>query len=340
MKRLLIAFSLVFLIFIGFCAHVGHRMWTDFSTPGSLDKEKFIIIPQGYGLKAISTLLEENALIDDAFVFYWGARLRGLGSALRAGEYKIEAHLSPEDLIHLLVSGKVYQHKYTAAEGLTSSMIVGQLQSEEALSGEIHSIPEEGTLLPETYNFVKGESRTHVIERMKMAQSAYLDKLWQSRPSDCLIKTKEDLVILASIIEKETALAQERPFISAVFQNRLKIGMPLQSDPTVAYALYVDQGRSLNQALTKADLGYASSYNTYLHRGLPPKPICNPGKASLEAVLHPHTSKDLYFVADGTGGHVFSSTLKDHQQNHVKWRKIRREMKAAQLNKESSTRNP
>ena len=226
-----------------------------------------------------------------------------------------------------LFQEKVYQHKFTAAEGLTTAQIVEHLSSLTALEGQIQKLPEEGTLLPETYYFSQGDLRQKIIKRMETAQKIFMDRLWRTRPLDSPFQTKTEALILASIVEKETGLPQERPLIAAVFINRLKKGMALQSDPTISYILHKEQGRTLNEGLTKNDLKYSSPFNTYQNRGLPPHPICNPGQASLEAVFKPAPSKALYFVADGTGGHVFSTTLKEHQKNHAKWRKIRQNLK-------------
>lgn len=331
MKRLALAFSLVFILLCLLSSLGFYHFSRTFTERGSLSTDRLLSIPQGATLNEISRLLEKEGIIKDAFVFYWGARLKGDGGRLQAGEYEFKAAMSPQDVLALLVSGKVYQHKYTAAEGLTSEKIIEQIKALEPLVGDIARIPEEGALLPETYLFSRGETRQKLVNRMTAARNALLETLWRNRPSQCPFHTQEEAVVLASIVEKETALAQERPLIAAVFLNRLRKQMPLQSDPTVVYVLYKEKAYSLNHGLSKADLGYESPYNTYLHKGLPPTPICNPGKASLKAVFYPALSDALYFVADGTGGHIFSETLKMHQVNHAKWRKIRKELKKEQL---------
>lgn len=339
MRRLGIAFSLLFLLLVCAGYYTYSKFRNYFQSPGSLSQTKILVIPPGKGLAQIANLLVTEGVIKDSFAFYWGVRLQQKGRQLKAGEYEFPAAISPKQVVDLLISGKVYQHKITIPEGLTTDQILKEIKQSDILSGPISNPPMEGSLLPETYLFMRGDTRQALIERMQKDQNKILDQLWQNRSSDCPFKTKKEAIILASIVEKETALPKERPLIAAVFLNRLQKGMLLQSDPTVTYLLHKQSERPLNQALTKMDLKIKSPYNTYVYKGLPPGPICNPGKASLKAVFHPAPSQALYFVADGSGGHVFSTSLKEHQKNHRKWRKIRLErlkIQRAEANKDKS----
>lgn len=282
------------------------------------------VIPPKISARAIGNLLEKEGIIPSQKIFYWSIRLRGLGAKLRSGEYHFPKRRSLESVIEKLCRGDVVYHRLTLAEGLTSREIISLIQGETKLRGAIAITPLEGSLLPETYTFFRGESRQNILSQMKKAMDKTLSDLWERFQGKTLLKSKDDLLILASIVEKETALDRERPHIAAVFLNRLRKGMPLQTDPTVIYAFEVIEGKSFERTLTRDDLKVVSPYNTYLIQGLPPGPICHPGKASLEAVLSPLESDDLFFVADGTGGHVFSKTYKEHSRNHNLWREIKK----------------
>lgn len=227
-----------------------------------------------------------------------------------------------EEALAKLVEGDTVVRKVTVPEGLTSTEIVALINEAEGLSGEIESVPPEGSLLPETFHFTYGDPRNALIERMQADMKRLLDGLWEGRAEDLPISTPEEAVILASIIEKETAVAGERPQVASVFVNRLNRGMPLQSDPTVVYALTDGEG-PLGRPLTRQDWKVDSPYNTYANSGLPPGPIANPGRESLEAALQPAETEFLYFVADGSGGHAFAKTLAEHNRNVAKWRRIR-----------------
>ncbi len=283
-----------------------------------------LIIPPKMSAKAIGILLEKEGVIPSWKIFYWSARLRGFGNQLRSGEYRFPEVRSLESVIEKLHRGDIVYHRLTLAEGLTSRDIKLLLQREEKLQGDVADTILEGALLPETYTFFRGESRQNIISQMQSAMGQTLSELWERYKDKTALRSQEEVLILASIVEKETALEKERPHIAAVFLNRLKKGMPLQTDPTVIYAFELIERKSFDRALTRDDLKVDSPYNTYLIRGLPPTPICHPGKASLEAVLNPLVSDDLFFVADGTGSHVFSKTYKEHSQNHSQWRRIRK----------------
>jgi UPF0755 protein len=224
----------------------------------------------------------------------------------------------------LIVSGKTVVRRLTVAEGLTTAQVLDLLDATDGLEGRIAERPPEGSLLPETYHFSYGDSRQGMVERMQRAMRETLDRLWRKRRADLPLKTKQQALTLASIVEKETAVPHERPHIAGVFLNRLRRGMPLQSDPTVAYALTGGKV-PLDRALASADLKTDSPYNTYVSRGLPPGPIANPGRESIAAVLQPLDTDDLYFVADGGGGHAFARTFQEHLRNVQRWRKVERE---------------
>ncbi|HEY3778920.1 MAG TPA: endolytic transglycosylase MltG [Rhizomicrobium sp.] len=272
------------------------------------------------GLMRIARELESAGAIRNAWVFAVDVRLRGEGARLRAGEYAIASRLSMQRIADLLISGRVIEHKLTAAEGLTSQMIAGRVNADRALAGPLASTPAEGTLLPETYLFTKGTLRHALLARMRAAQARFLAQAWQTRAPGLPLRSPREAVTLASIVEKETALPEERRHVAAVFINRLRLGMKLESDPTVIYGL--SRGYPLGHGLRASELASITPYNTYLVAGLPPTPICNPGKDSISAVLNPENSADLYFVANGTGGHAFAATKLEQDRNVARWRQI------------------
>jgi len=282
--------------------------------------ETIVLVQPGEGLAAISQELAQADTIDNAILFQIGVRLRGKSAALKAGEYAIRSRASMTDIMAILASGKSIEHKITAAEGLTSEMIYDLVKNDPELTGDMGEQPAEGTLLPETYLFIRGTTRADIVERMREAQNKFLDAQWEARTSDLPIKSKSEAVILASIVEKETAIPEERRHIAAVFVNRLRLGMKLQSDPTIIYGL--TRGYPLGRGIRESELVGATPYNTYVIAGLPPTPICNPGKDAIAAVLNPETSNDLYFVASGAGGHVFSSTIAEHEKNVANLRRF------------------
>lgn len=296
----------------------GHRRFTG---PGPLAEAATVVIPKGAGLKAIAARLEEAGAVGDAMVFMVGAKLRR--ASLKAGEYEFAAGISAEAVMRQMAEGRTVVHKLTVAEGLTVAQVLEVLRGAEFLAGDIGRVPPEGMLLPETWHLSREDSRDEVVGRMERAMRQLLDDLWPGRAPDLPLMSKHEVLVLASIVERETAVAAERPRVAAVFLNRLRLGMRLQSDPTVIYGLSDGLG-VLPRALTRADLAASHAWNTYVIAGLPPTPIANPGRASIEAVLHPAAGDELYFVADGGGGHVFARGLDEHNRNVAKWRRIER----------------
>jgi len=298
-----------------------------FEALGPSTEETVVVLKRGSGLNSIAGQLEREQVISNAMIFRLGAKWKGADRALKAGEYAIPAGASMQAVLDQLTDGETIQRKVTVAEGLTSFEAVARINAAEKLTGEITEIPPEGSLAPETYFYQGDESRAAVIARMQASQVATLDELWEKRAPNLPLKTKEEALILASIVEKETGVSSERKRVAAVFINRLNRGMRLQTDPTVIYGITL--GKSvLGRGLRRSELKAATPYNTYVIKGLPPTPIANPGRAAIEATLNPITSKEIYFVADGTGGHAFAETLKQHNRNVAAWRKIEKERKS------------
>jgi len=320
-----LALRFAFLFLVIAVVSAGLFVWSygQFMRPGPLKADTQLVIPKGAGLKAIAGQLNEAGVIDRPWIFRAGVRLFGKDKGLQAGEYLFPAGASPSTAMQIILSGKTVVRKLTVAEGLTTDEIFALVAGAEGLEGLPGPRAAEGALLPETYHYAYGDSRRDMIGRMKQGMRDALANAWATRRSDLPIGSPEEALILASIIEKETASPEERSHIAGVFVNRLMRGMKLQSDPTVAYGIRLEDGAS-DRALTLADLKRPTPFNTYLIDGLPPAPISNPGRASIEAALNPIKTDDFYFVADGNGGHVFAKTLKAHNRNVAKWRKIKK----------------
>ncbi|MEM6780544.1 MAG: endolytic transglycosylase MltG [Pseudomonadota bacterium] len=307
-------------------AAVGYAFYV-YMQPGPLQDTKLVLIERGMGVSSIAGKLDTETVIASDLLFKIAALLKN--SSLKAGEYEFPAKVSIAEALSMLEEGKVFDRSFTIREGLTSYQIVKRLNAVEELSGEIIDIPAEGSLLPETYRFISGDTKQQKLERMQQAMQDTIEELWPQRAGDLPFETIEDAITLASIIEMETGQADERAKVAGVFVNRLHKGMALQTDPTVIYALtkgkVQEEGRGpLGRRLLRKDLEVDDPYNTYVYPGLPPGPIANPGRASIEAALNPAKHEYLYFVADGTGGHAFSKTLAEHNANVAKWRQIRR----------------
>ncbi len=301
----------------------GYLAYRAAYAPGPSEAPSVMLFQKGKSVTTIAERLEEAGVIRYTELFKVAVRLRGLQDDLKAGEYEIPAGASVMEIIDLLVEGKSILHFFTSPEGLTTAQMLRLVEADEILAGEISLAPPEGALLPETYAFSRGETRDDLIRRMMKAQDALLDALWDGRALELPISTREEAVILASIVEKETAVADERPRVASVFINRLNRGMRLESDPTIIYGL--TGGEPLGRGLRQSEIRSQTPYNTYVISGLPPTPIANPGRDSIAAVLNPMQTDDLFFVADGEGGHAFAETLREHQQNVAAWRRIERE---------------
>lgn len=311
-----------FLAVLASAAWVGERWNYDAPGPAARDGkfETIVEIPAGEKLLGISSRLQNAGVIRSALLFQVGLRLRRASALLKAGEYALPSRVSMDDLADILIAGHSIEHKITAAEGLTSQMITDIVNSNPELTGEPQPAPQEGTLLPETYFFTRGASRAVLMLRMREAQSDFLAKAWAERAPGLPLQSPQDAVTLASIVEKETAIPKERRHIAAVFFNRLRFGMRLESDPTVIYGL--SKGYPLGHGIRESELEATTPFNTYVISGLPPTPICDPGKDAILAVLNPDQSADLYFVADGSGGHAFAATKSAQDRNVARWRQI------------------
>ncbi|MBB5745968.1 endolytic transglycosylase MltG [Brevundimonas variabilis] len=280
-----------------------------------------VTIPSGAGVAAIAARLKTAGVIRSTDLFKASAAVTGAATKLRAGEYEVPSGASVKDVLALLTDGRVVRHFVTIPEGWSSAQAVDILMKEDILTGTVE-VPEEGSLWPETYEVTRGESRASVIARMQRAQQDGLAELWARRGPTSVVRTPDEAVILASIVEKETGIAAERPQVAAVFSNRIRQGMRLESDPTIVYG--ITKGRPLGRGIRQSELAADTGYNTYLIDGLPPTAIANPGREAIAAVLNPPRSEYLFFVADGTGGHVFARTYEEHRFNVARWREIER----------------
>lgn len=296
-----------------------------FEAAGPSTVKQTLLVKEGAGWGSISNQLESNGLITNASIFRLGVQAAGGEGGLRAGEYEIPAGASMRQIMDLLKSGKSIMYSITIPEGLTVQQAWDRIAATPELSGDMPAtMPPEGTLAADTQRFTRGTPRQAIVDKMAAHQKALVEEIWAKRDPNLPIADINEFVTLASIVEKETGVAAERPRVAAVFINRINKGMRLQSDPTILYGLFGGKGRPADRPIYQSDIQKPTPYNTYVVDGLPPGPIANPGRAALEAVANPPKTNDLYFVADGTGGHVFAETLEDHNRNVAKWREIRR----------------
>ncbi len=331
---------LLLLMAIVGCAALVLQNWVN--APGPLAAGKAVVVPRGEGVHDIAARLEREGVISDRRLFmagYFMAKATSWGDSarplqLKAGDYQIPQAASIRNVIDILAEGKTISHRVTIPEGLTSHQIVERLKADPSLTGDVSEVPPEGSLLPETFIVQRGASRQGIIDSMQSETRKLMEKAWAQRQKGLPIKTWEEAVVLASIVEKETGRNDERERVAAVFMNRLRQNMRLQSDPTILYG--ISAGKTVwSRPILKSEIAQKTTHNTYQIDGLPPTPICNPGRASVEAVLNPASTKDLFFVADGNGGHVFAETLKEHSANVQKWRALEKEKEKEKENKDS-----
>jgi UPF0755 protein len=291
-----------------------------FHAPGPAREDVTVFLPRGASLGAIAAALEEVEVVEGAFTFELLVRLSGDAGRLRAGEYRFPAHATAAEAARMIEGGATLKRRFTVVEGLTNGIVLALLADADGMDGAVPGAAGEGTLLPETYQYEWGDTRTAMVARMQQAMDETTATVWAARAPGLPLESPDELRVLASIVERETSLPEERPHVAGVFVNRLRVGMRLQSDSTVAYALLL-RGEEARE-LTDADIALDHPYNTYQIAGLPPGPIANPGLASLQAAANPLDTPDLYFVADGTGGHAFAATLADHNRNVARYRQL------------------
>lgn len=323
----------IFIVVTVLVASVFYYVKYQFYRDGPLNYPTIVVIPKGMGVNAIATKLETDGVISSkhifiaSYLYFKQTEPQRLRSGLRFGEYEIPKAASMSRVLEKLTTGKPILYQITLPEGLTSQQIVARINEHPNLSGEIIQVPPEGSLLPDTYKFTRNTNRQDLVIRMQAEQRRFLERLWPKRADGLPIKSMDEALILASIVEKETGRGNERAQVAGVFINRLRRGMKLQSDPTIIYGLVGGQG-SLGRPIRRSEIRQKTEYNTYQIQGLPPTPIANAGRAAIEAVLNPADTDYLFFVADGTGGHAFAKTLKGHNRNVAKWRVIEREIRA------------
>ena len=319
--------SAIFAILVaGVALYVGKR---EFDGPGPSTTTTNFMVRPNTGVAEIAEQLERRGLVSDSRIFRLGVRAYDHDSGLKAGEYEIKAGASMRDIMELLESGKSVLASLTIPEGLTVEQAFRRIAEHEALTGDMPSeIPPEGSLIADTQRFTRGATRQQIIDKMLADQKRLVENIWKRRVSGLPLVDINEFVTLASIVEKETGITDERSRVAAVFINRLNKGMRLQSDPTILYGLFGGKGRPADRPIYQSDIDKPTPYNTYVINGLPPGPIANPGRESLEAVANPSKTKDLYFVADGTGGHVFAATLEEHNENVARWRAVQKKQAA------------
>ena len=320
-SRVFLWFFILFIGAAGLAGGAAFYAYQEYTLPGPLAEPKVYVVGKGVGTPEIAASLEEAGIISDARVFSAMSYVTGTRTRLKAGEYEFPAQASMRDVMALIASGKSITYKVSIPEGWTSEMAVARVNANEILEGPPAAVPLEGAIMPDTYVFRRGMTKQKLVQDMQAAQTALLEELWEKRSPLLPIESKEEAVVLASIVEKETGVAEERPLIASVFMNRLRKKMRLQSDPTIIYGIVGGKGK-LVRKLTRTDIETPTPYNTYRINGLPPGPIANPGRAALEAVLSPQPTDFLYLVADVSGGHDFASKIEEHNANVRKWRQI------------------
>jgi UPF0755 protein len=318
--RWVLFFIALFVTVMGGALFFGHTLLV---AQGPLDTTKRVVIPRGAGPATMARVLHDEGIISYPLLFRVALMVDPNPKPVKAGEYEVPAHTSMQGLVELLQSGKLVQRRLTVPEGMTTAEVVELVRKADALTGDVTVDVKEGDLLPETYFYSRNDTRDGLLQRMKEAMDKTLDEAWRKRTPGLPLANRRQVLILASMVEKETAIPAERNRIAAVFLNRLRLKMKLESDPTTIYGIVGGKG-SFNRELTRADLQSTSPYNTYVVSGLPPGPICNPGRASILAVTHPAHDRSLYFVADGQGGHVFARTIAEHNRNVERWKEIQR----------------
>ena len=319
-------FSLILFLGVIIC-FIGYMAVKIYKAPSELEQDTYIIVDKGDGLNEITRNLRDKKVIDYPVIVKFFAYYQGVHTKIKAGEYVLPAHISPQATLEKMVAGDTLKHKITFIEGKTVYDTVQEINASDVLTGTVTELPLEGSLLPETYIFERNTDRNDLISRIQEDQKKFLADAWEKRIANLPIASPQDALILASIVEKETGVARERKLIASVFINRLRTGMRLQSDPTIIYG--ITKGKStLERPIYRTDiLNEQGGYNTYVIDALPPTPICNPSKESILAVLNPAETDYLFFVADGTGGHAFSKTLEGHNDNVQKWRVLEKEQK-------------
>ncbi len=323
-------------VLAGAAAYYGK---TQFEKPGPAEVAKVFIVEKNSNLRDISVRLFTEGVISDERVFQMAVRATGNGGKLKAGEYEVPVAASMRDVMNIITSGRSVEYSVTIPEGLTVQQAWTRIASNQSFTGNMPAqLPSEGTLIADTHSFPRGTDRTEVVNKLIDLQTALVNEIWAKRAPNLPVQNVNEFVTLASIVEKETGVAAERPRVASVFVNRLNQGMRLQSDPTIIYGIFGGAGKPADRPIYKSDIENPTPYNTYAIDGLPVGPIAIPGRAALEAVANPLPTKDLFFVADGTGGHVFAETLDEHNANVVKWRQIEKEREEAA--KKASTANP
>ncbi|WP_069067069.1 endolytic transglycosylase MltG [Sphingobium sp. RAC03] len=312
---------IVLLIGLAVAAFIAFRFVAGWTEQGPAAQDVSVVVRDGATLSDAAVLLKQAGAVRSADAFLTRAKIFGAGTPIKAGEFVIPAGASNSDILSILQGGKTLTRLITIPEGMPSILVHERLMANDQLTGDI-PVPEEGSVLPDSYAFDKGEPRAAVLKRMQKAMDEALAKLWAERALNTVAKTPKEAIILASIVEKETAVASERPTVAGVYSNRLRTNMMLQADPTIIYP--ITRGKPLGRRIRKSEIADVNDYNTYAMVGLPKGPIANPGRLSILAVLHPAETKALYFVADGKGGHIFADTYQQHNENVRKWFEIRR----------------